>query len=61
MTDYSLSERWPARHCARKWQEMEAMAATTRGTTAGLTPGLSQFSSPVEGPVHFAFLPITQQ
>lgn len=57
MLDFGINERWPPRHCARKWQELETIAAT-RGTTAGLTPGVSQFSSPVEGPVHFAFMPL---
>ncbi|KAK3073328.1 hypothetical protein LTR53_005176 [Teratosphaeriaceae sp. CCFEE 6253] len=57
MVDFNINERWPARHCARKWQEMEALAATQPATT-GLTPGISQFSSPVEAPMHFAFMPI---
>ena len=57
MMDFNINERWPARHCARKWQEMEAMA-TALPTTNGITPGVSQFSSPVEAPMHFAFMPI---
>ncbi|KAK4542923.1 hypothetical protein LTR36_006112 [Oleoguttula mirabilis] len=57
MLDFGLQERWPARHCARKWQDLENQAAM-QATTAGLTPGISQFSSPVDGPVHFAFMPI---
>jgi hypothetical protein len=57
MLEFGLNERWPARHCARKWQELEAVAAT-QPTTTGITPGMSQFSSPVETPMHFAFMPI---
>ncbi|KAK5122559.1 hypothetical protein LTR85_003822 [Meristemomyces frigidus] len=45
-----------------KWEIISAKdlenQAAMQATTAGLTPGISQFSSPVEGPVHFAFMPI---
>nr|POF17490.1 hypothetical protein CFP56_12904 [Quercus suber] len=63
MTECGVTERWPARHCARKWQELEASLALSHATTsaalvAGITPALSQFSSPVEAPVHFAFMPL---
>ncbi|EME46406.1 hypothetical protein DOTSEDRAFT_42926 [Dothistroma septosporum NZE10] len=58
MLDFGVHERWPARHCARKWQDME-IANTAHASTAGMTPAsISQYSSPVEGPVHFAFMPI---
>jgi len=58
MLEFGLQERWPARHCARKWQELENQAAI-HATTAGMTPGIStQYSSPVEAPMHFAFMPI---
>lgn len=62
MLDFGLTERWPPRHCARKFQELESMAATHHPTTtAGLTPGIShsQYSSPVDAPMHFAFMPIS--
>ncbi|KAK5130256.1 hypothetical protein LTR08_002257 [Meristemomyces frigidus] len=52
MLDFGLQERWPARHCARKWQEIEDQAAMQTAT------GKTQYSSPAEGPVHFAFIPI---
>nr|POE99373.1 hypothetical protein CFP56_52766 [Quercus suber] len=63
MTDYGVSERWPARHCARKWQDVETSLVLSHATTsaaiaAGITPALSQFSSPVDAPVHFAFMPL---
>lgn len=56
MVDFGLQERWPARHCARKWQDLETQTAM-QATTAGPTPGTSQVPSPVEA-VHFAFRPI---
>ena len=59
MLDFGIQERWPARHCARKWQEMETTAATT--ATIGYTPATAhgaQYSSPVESATHFAFLPM---
>ncbi|KAF7188578.1 hypothetical protein HII31_10240 [Pseudocercospora fuligena] len=60
MLDFGIQERWPARHAARKWQELEAATTTTHPTTAGLTPAsMSQFSSPIDGPVHFAFMPLS--
>ncbi|RMY75181.1 hypothetical protein D0863_02757 [Hortaea werneckii] len=57
MLDFGLQERWPPRHCARKWQELEQQALM-QATSASLTPGMSHFSSPDDGPVHFAFMPI---
>ena len=57
MLDFGINERWPARHCARKWQELETTAATM-AATASMTPAMSQFSSPVEAPTHFAFMPL---
>jgi hypothetical protein len=59
MLEFGLNERWPARHCARKWQEIDTVP-TAQPTTTGLTPGMSQFTSPVETPMHFAFMPISQ-
>ncbi|KAK4554195.1 hypothetical protein LTR86_008723 [Recurvomyces mirabilis] len=60
MLDFGLNERWPARHCARKFQELESVAmAQHTTTTAGLTPGMSQYSSPVDAPMQFAFMPIS--
>ncbi|KAM3424898.1 hypothetical protein BST61_g6873 [Cercospora zeina] len=61
MLDFGVSERWPARHCARKWTDLEAGSNTTaQATTLNMTPAsLSAFSSPVEGPVHFAFMPMS--
>lgn len=57
MIDYGIGERWPARHCARKWADLESANATAVVTSAGMTPvSISQFSSPIEGPVHFAFM-----
>ena len=59
MIDFGINERWPARHCARKWQEMETTSAMQAATTGGMTPGMSQFTtSPVETPMQFAFMPI---
>ena len=57
MPDFGINERWPAKHCARKWQELEAIAAANP-TTAGHVPGIPHFSSPVDQPMHFAFMPI---
>nr|OQO27874.1 hypothetical protein B0A51_05187 [Rachicladosporium sp. CCFEE 5018] len=50
MLDFGLTERWPARSCARKWQELEYLApsAVRPMTTA-------QYSSTVDAPVHFAY------
>ncbi|KAK4504269.1 hypothetical protein PRZ48_005185 [Zasmidium cellare] len=67
MLDYGIGERWPARHCARKWQELESTGSTTTLITTtvpggmGTPASISQFSSPVEGPVHFSFMPPQQQ
>ncbi|KAK1065040.1 hypothetical protein LTR33_011922 [Friedmanniomyces endolithicus] len=60
MVDFNITERWPERHCARKWQEMESLSLSHPMTTAGFTPGVSSthFSSPVDAPMHFAFMPI---
>jgi len=62
MLECGIEERWPARHCARRWQEIENAAgvgtAKVTTTSAGAMQGLSQVSSPIEGPVHFAFMPI---
>lgn len=57
MLDYGINERWPARHCARKWQDLETTAATM-ASTVGMTPGLTHYSSPVEGATHFTFMPM---
>ncbi|KAI5356660.1 hypothetical protein Slin15195_G021440 [Septoria linicola] len=63
MLDFGVQERWPARHCARKWTDLEAGSNTTaQATTVGVTPAsLSSFSSPVDatGPMHFAFMPMS--
>ena len=60
MLDFGIQERWPARHCARKWQEMEtAAAAATTATVMGFTPATAlpaQFSSPIESMPNFAFM-----
>ncbi|CAK4033696.1 Hypothetical predicted protein [Lecanosticta acicola] len=77
MLDFGIQERWPARHCARKWQELDASTTLATAATPFATPGppppaatttaggilntpasISQFSSPEEGAVHFAFMPI---
>lgn len=57
MLDNGINERWPSRHCARKWQELETQAATL-AATASMTPALSQFSSPIDAPTQFTFMPI---
>ncbi|KAK3725868.1 hypothetical protein LTR37_000016 [Vermiconidia calcicola] len=56
MLDYGVNERWPARHCARKWQEVEATASMA--ASAGMTPAMTHYSSPIEGPTHFAWMPL---
>lgn len=62
MLDFGLQERWPARHCARKWQEMETAAVATSAAAMGFTPATSlppQFSSPLVDSAHnFAYLPM---
>jgi hypothetical protein len=57
MRDFGIGERWPARHCARKWQELETQAATL-AVTSSMTPAISQFSSPIDAPTQFTFMPI---
>ncbi|KAK5110563.1 hypothetical protein LTR62_005755 [Meristemomyces frigidus] len=57
MLDFGLDERWPPRRCARKYQELETLAMQNM-STAGATPGRSQYSSPIDGPIQFAFVPI---
>lgn len=61
MTEFGSPERWPARACARKWQDIEmATASSLAAASAGITPAMTQFtSSPTDAPVHFAFLPIS--
>lgn len=58
MIDYGVSERWPARHCARKYQEVEIYPMATWGMAPGITPAISQYSSPVEAPLHYAWMPL---
>lgn len=58
MLDFNITERWPARHCARKWQELET--SNTLAVTSSMTPALSQFSSPIDAPTQFTFMPIQQ-
>ena len=58
MLDFNITERWPARHCARKWQELET--SNVLAVTSSMTPALSQFSSPIEAPTQFTFMPIQQ-
>ncbi|QIW98473.1 hypothetical protein AMS68_003991 [Peltaster fructicola] len=62
MTEFGSPERWPARSCARKWQEIELTTASSlAAASAGITPALTQYAgSPIhDGPMHFAFLPIS--
>lgn len=62
MLDFGVQERWPARHCTRKWHELEATAAAAsmvNPSSAGLTPAVSHFSSPVETPMHYTFMPLS--
>ncbi|KAK4991036.1 hypothetical protein LTR50_002115 [Elasticomyces elasticus] len=65
MLDFGVTERWPARHCARKWAELELAAlgggggggGALVGQAAGMTPTtVSQYSSPVEATGQFAFM-----
>lgn len=59
MLDFGIQERWPARHTARKWQEMETTAAATTAAAMGFTPATAlpaQFSSPVDPLPTYAFL-----
>ncbi|EMC99541.1 hypothetical protein BAUCODRAFT_144949 [Baudoinia panamericana UAMH 10762] len=62
MLEHGVQERWPARFCARKWQELEAQSLAQASTAAGLLPGMmqttQQFASPVEAPTHFGFMPL---
>ncbi|KAK5165747.1 uncharacterized protein LTR77_008670 [Saxophila tyrrhenica] len=58
MLDYGINERWPARHCARKWQDLETTAAASLASTVGSMPGLTHYSSPVENATHFTFMPM---
>lgn len=60
MTEFGSPDRWPARSCARKWQEIEQSTMTTiTAGPSGMTPAMSQYTtSPVDAPVHFAFLPM---
>lgn len=59
MLEFGVSERWPARHCARKYQEMDMYPMSTYPmATSGITPAVSQYSSPVEAPMHYAWMPI---
>ena len=58
MLEFGIAERWPARLCMKKYQDLE-IAAVTHIPPAGMTPtSISQFSSPVDGPVHFTFMPL---
>lgn len=59
MLDFGLQERWPARHCARKWQEMETAAANNAAAMAftPVTTMPAQFSSPMDTVPGFAYMP----
>ncbi|KAF2720906.1 hypothetical protein K431DRAFT_85514 [Polychaeton citri CBS 116435] len=57
MGEYGIQERWPPRHCAKRWQEMEASSLAV-STSAGITPMTHFTSSPIEGQsMHFGFMP----
>lgn len=61
MLDFGLQERWPARHCARKWQEMETAAAATNAAAMGFTPATTlpaQFSSPLDTVPSYGYMPM---
>jgi hypothetical protein len=63
MLEYGIQERWGARLCAKKWQELEAQQTIT-STNAGFTPAMTQYSmSPTDASApaaqHFAFMPIS--
>ena len=58
MLEYGIQERWGARLCAKKWQELEAAHAvaeapsgpigghphTITSTAGGFTPAMTQYS-----------------
>lgn len=49
------TERWPARHCAKKWQELETPVSimASMASTVSITPAMTHYSSPIEGTTHF--------
>ncbi len=59
MLDHGINERWPARHCARKWQDVETNAASM-ASNVNMMPTHTQYSSPIEGATHFTFMPTMQ-
>ncbi|KAJ9624802.1 hypothetical protein H2203_004752 [Taxawa tesnikishii (nom. ined.)] len=58
MVDYGVQERWPARHCARKWQEIAPTPEFPTTSLPSQQPLASQFSSPDESSSHFQLYPM---
>lgn len=62
MLEYGVTERWPARQCARKWQELNPQVPVVSSMpfqtpVSGPTPMMSQFSSPEDSGA-YNYLPL---
>jgi len=64
MLDFGVQERWPPKHCARKWQKLNP---TSQGSSTPQpqpqsqpTPALShaQYSDTPEVPNQYGFIPM---
>jgi hypothetical protein len=52
MLDFGASERWPAKYCARKWEELHPGRVPFQSTTGFLQdPWASEHCSPVDSHV----------
>ena len=57
MLDFDVQERWPPKHCNRKWQELEGAASLPQ--SAAMTPSVSHYSSPgMDQPMQYRFMPL---
>lgn len=59
MIEYGASDRWTAKQCARKWQEIDP-GPHAFSTYEASTPSMSYTTSPVDAPSYLPFLHIPQ-
>ena len=52
MLEYGSSERWPAKYCARKWEELHPGAISYNGLNFLVNPWESEHCSPIESMDH---------
>ncbi|PNS13928.1 hypothetical protein CAC42_1419 [Sphaceloma murrayae] len=59
MLDYGIQERWPSKHCARKWAKISPQPQIPDGMTSGpMPPHPFHLQHPDNNQPHFTFMPI---